>query len=598
MPIPLTLPATPAKTASRCHGPLTCCALLLAAAALALLLPHRLAAQSQAGAANADIARGIQLLQGGNITAAKLQFTAAIKADRNSADALTWRGIAENQLKQYRDAVTDFKAALQIDANAQPAHYNLALGLIRLGETDAAIRELQTVVEANPEAMEAQYNLAVLLEEKHSLAQAAAHLNTAYRLKPNDLGVIQHLLADDLALKQTTQADELLEHLRSPNTAPDAQARIAVDLLAKGFFSQAAFLLEIARPRLAASADLDRLLARAYIGSGEDFKAVHVLQNSEAADRSGQTAYLEGLAYTAAGASSEALASFRAAVAANPRDAGARFQLGMLESHGGTDARAQGLQDLGEAARLDPRNASYAVSLGRALLEVDRAAEALPYLERARAEGSEEAVRNLLLGIAQASTTGAASAQPALVRAIAIDPSIALSHDLLGFCYFQVGDYAQAAKSYQEASDLSPQTARFAYDTALALDRQNRADEALPYAEKAVHLDPSSAMNHYLLGKLYGKLERKQEAVGQLETAIGLNPDLDYSYYLLARMYLRMGDTVKAQEWNAKFQQLKKEQFKLHGVGSMSSAPSSRVAPTALLNGKQLDPESSPAEHQ
>ena len=595
MPNPLTSSVVPSRSATDRVFRLTHHALLLTGLT-ALLLPGRLVSQPQAvsSAVNAQIARGIQLLQSGQFAAAKAQFTAAVKAGPTSAAAFTWRGICENRLKQYREATTDFAAALRIDPADQPSHYNLALSLIRLNQPDAAIHQLEIVVAAAPDAVDAQYNLAILLEGKRSFTQAAEHLDVAYRTQPNELGVAQHLLLDDLAINKTTDADEILKHLQLASTPPEAQARIGAELVENGYFAQAASLIETARPRLPASSELDLLLARAYIGSREDFKAIDLLKGSQLNDRSGQRAYLEGLAYMAVGASQEAIDAFRAAAEANPAPrCKYALRIGDVEMHAGEPERALGLQELREAVRLDPRNAAYSIAVGRGLLEADHAGEALPYLEQAHAQGREEAVRNLLLGIAQAATSGVTAAEPSLQRAIELDPSIALSHNLLGFCYFQVGDYAQAAKSYKSASDLSPQTSRFAYDTALALERQNQVPEAIPYAERAVKLDPSSAMDHYLLGKLYGDSERKQEAIRELQTAIQLNPALDYPYYVLARMYLRMGDTPKAQELNAKFQQLKKDQFKLHGVASMSSAPSDKVSPAALLAGDQMDPETS-----
>jgi tetratricopeptide (TPR) repeat protein len=98
-------------------------------------------------------------------------------------------------------------------------------------------------------------------------------------------------------------------------------------------------------------------------------------------------------------------------------------------------------------------------------------------------------------------------------------------------------------------------------------------------------------MDHYLLGKLYGKMERKPEAVKELETSIRLDPTLDYPYYLLARTYMRLGDTAKAQEWNLKFQELKKRQTTFHGADNMSSKPRNTISPSVLLGGQQMDPE-------
>src|SRR5579863_3166366 len=64
-------------------------------------------AGSQADPATAEITRGLQYLQRKDLADAKLRFSAAIKANPQSADALTWRGITENQLQQYEDAARD-----------------------------------------------------------------------------------------------------------------------------------------------------------------------------------------------------------------------------------------------------------------------------------------------------------------------------------------------------------------------------------------------------------------------------------------------------------------------------------------------------------
>ena len=220
-------------------------AVLMAGATAALFSDHMVAqTQVAAGPADAYIGRGIQLMRGGQFAAAKVQFTAAVRADQKSADALTWRGICENQLKEYREASQDFEAALRIDPTALPAHYNLALSLIRLGQTDAAVRELETVVEANRDAVDAQYNLAILLEAKRSIAQAAEHLNAAYQVQPDDLGIAQHLLIDDLALGKSTAAQPILQHLQSESTPAQAQLQVGTALLEAAHFSAAAALIE------------------------------------------------------------------------------------------------------------------------------------------------------------------------------------------------------------------------------------------------------------------------------------------------------------------------------------------------------------------
>jgi tetratricopeptide (TPR) repeat protein len=561
----------------------------LIAIATAVLLSGRVVAQPEvaAGPADAYIGRGIQLMRDGEFAAAKVQFAAAVKADQKSASALTWRGICENQLKQYREASQDFEAALRIDPTALPAHYNLALSLIRLGQTDAAIRELETVVEANPDAVDAQYNLAILLEGKRSIAQAAEHLNAAYQVQPNDLGIAQHLLIDDLSLGKSAAAEPILQSLQSESTPAKAQMQIGTALLAAAHFSQAAALIESARLRLPPSKESEVLLAQAYIGAQEDFKAIDLLKNS-GQDATGTTAYLLGLAYVGAGATQEAIAAFQAAAKANPRDPKPLFHLGMIYS-AMPEQQTEALHDLREAVRLDPQNASFAIALARSLLAGDQPKQALEVLEHVHAQGVAAAERDLLFGIAQVTTSGVAVATPTLQHAVELDPSIALSHNLLGFCYFRQGDYAHAAQSYQRASDLQPDALIFAYDAALAFARANQGEEALVYAKRAVSLPSARSEDHYLLGKLYAQADRKEDAVRELKLAVEMNPDLDNSYYLLARSYMQMGDTAQAAEWNSRLTALKQKHDQSYIA--QKNAQAGEVPSSTLLRGAPMTSE-------
>ncbi len=530
---------------------------VLIAGVTAVLLSDSIVGRPQvvAGPADAAIGRGIQLMRSGQFAAAKAQFTAVIKADQKSADALTWRGICENHLRQYREAAHDFEGALRINPTAKPAHYNLALSLIRLGRSDEAVRELETVVEASPEAVDAQYNLAILLEGKGSIAQAAEHLEAAYQVQPNDLGIAQHLLMDDLALGKSADAQPILQRLQSESTPAKVQLQIGTALLEAAHFSEAAALIETARLRLPASKESDVLLAQAYIGAQEDFKAIALLKKS-GPDAAGGTAYLLGLAYVGAGATQEAITAFQAAAKANPRDPRPLFHLGVIFSAMPAQ-QPEALSDLHEAVRLDPQNAAFSIALARLLLRDDQSKQALEVLEHVHAQGVAAAERDLLLGIAQVTTSGVAVAIPTLQHAVEIDPSIALSHNILGFCYFKQGDYAQAAQLYQRASDLQPDTLIFAYDAALAFERANNSEDALVYAKRAVSLPSARSDDHYLLGKLYAKADRKEDAIRELKLAVEMNPDLDNSYYLLARTYMQMGDTRQAAEWNSRLTALK-----------------------------------------
>ena len=215
----------------------------------------------------------------------------------------------------------------------------------------------------------------------------------------------------------------------------------------------------------------------------------------------------------------------------------------------------------------------------------NQAGATLALLQDAARYARLTAQATLLLGLAQASVHGTDAARPVIEQAIALDPQIALAHNVLGFCYFRAGDYPRAYDSYAEALRLEPANGLFAYDVALDLEKQNKIAEAIPFAEKAAAVTPPPPSAQYLLGKLYAKAGKLVDAIHELEVAIQLNPSMPYPYYLLARTYMQSGDSQKAQEWNIRFQDLKRAQDKQGTLGPPSSEPADGLAPSLNITG-------------
>jgi tetratricopeptide (TPR) repeat protein len=528
-------------------------------------------AASSASPATAQIEAGITLLQRNQPAAAKLRFSAALRADAHSADALTWRGITENQLKQYDQARQDFMAALAINPHQIPAHYNLALTLVRLGQPDGAIDQLRQVVKAQPGVAEPEYNLAILLEQKHALNEAIEHLSAAHATRPDDLAVIQHLLIDLDAMGRKDEAQQLVNVVVG-STSVDVRRATGVALLEAGDYRSASALLESVRHDAAGSQETDLLLARAYIGDMEDFKAIDLLKPEAAADTSGEAAYLLGLAYEAAGATQEAATAFDTAVKQNPRNSFAQYHLGILEATD-PDRLPAALGHLRAAVALDAANPAYGLALARALLEANNAREAREVLERVRAQGPEAGERDLLRGIAEITISGPGSAAPILERAVAENPALALSDNILGFCYLSQGEMAKAAAAYAKASDLKPASRLFAHSAAVAFDRSNDPRRALLYAERAAALPDANGDDHYLLGKLLSKAGRFKDAIGELNQAVAFSPDSEESYFLLARCYMQSGESEQANAWVAKLKALQRRRESSSAAARPNAAP-------------------------
>lgn len=545
--------------------------------AFSLILPPLTSAAAQdvslptQGQSSSEIQAGIASLKHNDAATARLRFSEALRADPGSADALVWRGIAENQLKQFSNAEQDFTAALSIDPNRLPAHYNLALTLIRLGKTDRAIDELRTVVQAQPGQLEPEYNLAILLEQRHQFEEAIDHLNAAHRTHPDDIPVIQHLLSDLDATGKTDEAAAILNPLLT-STSIDTRKSVGTMLLQAGDYSAASILFESVLRDSPANRETERLLAWAYIGAQEHSKAIDLLKPLAAADSSGESAYLLGVAYEATGDVDEAKIAYETAIRSNPRNGRAAYHLGMIEAS--TPERLPtAVSYLRKAMSLEPENPAYGMALGRCLLEQNNAAEALRVLQRIRTEGTEAGERDLLLGIAEIAVRGPASAIPTLERSVREDPSLALSQNILGFCYLQGGETAKAAAAYGKASDLKPQSRIFAHSAAIGFDRANNPEQAYVYAQRAAALPDAIADDHFQLGRLLAKVGKPQEAIQELEEAIASNPDSEEAYFILARCYSQVGDNTQANLWVSKLKELQKRNAGGRAAAHTGTAP-------------------------
>jgi tetratricopeptide (TPR) repeat protein len=530
------------------------------------------------------VTRGVDLMKSNQPEDAANEFRLAGSLAPNSAEPLVWLGFAENQLHHFEESVPALLSALKIDPALETAHYNLALAYAGLGERRKAIAELQIVVKAQPAMTGAQYNLALLLEQEGRAAEAIPHLEEARRQRPSDPDLGLHLIADEIKRDKREQAVEVAWDLFERHKEPQLAGRLGSILVDLGQFDRAISMLEYASNRGANSADVARSLAGAYVGLHQYSKAIQLLKSSAADDPSGEQLYLLGVAYAGDNQLDPAIHTLTMAAERRPQDPAVHFRLGalLLQSENQTNY-ANGLNELAKAIELAPAETNHYAALGRWLLEHNRVAEAASVLQKGIENAPPSADLYLLLSVAEAVSQSTQLAQPTVEKAIRLNPNIPLAYDVLGFCYFRTGYYLSPAQSYKEASDMNPQSGRFAYDTALALERANEPDQALSYAERAAKADPEQAINHFLLGKLYSKLDRKNDSVRELETAVQLNPSLDYPYYLLARMYMRTGNIARAQELNAKLQEIKRNQMTTHGMGTMSSEPATEPTPSMLL---------------
>jgi tetratricopeptide (TPR) repeat protein len=222
-----------------------------------------------------------------------------------------------------REAITHFEKALRFSPAYAPAHSNLGLALVLEGRTDEAIEHYRAAIESKPDYAQGHYFLAAALALEHKLDEAKIQFLEALRLRPNYAEA--HARLGNLLVQQG-ENEEGLRHL---------------------------------------------------------FEAVNLRHNFW----EGQ--YYLASALTRLGRMQEAAVHFRAALRVQPDDAVTLNDLAWILA----TERDPGVRNVPEAIRLGTRacelsahtNAAYLDTLGTALSEANRWAEAINVTERAAA---------------------------------------------------------------------------------------------------------------------------------------------------------------------------------------------------------------------
>lgn len=158
------------------------------------------------------------------------------------------------------------------------------------------------------------------------------------------------------------------------------------------------------------------------VAAGVALAAVLLPFDRSRASEQSERLYSRGLVFLQEGKTEEALASFEAAVAADPNDATALFYRGV--ARGRLNDLDGAVADLSAAAERDPKLHEAALELGVALVQREQYAGAVPWLERARKVPELEGQASLFLGIAQLRLGERVQADESFRHAAEVDESL------------------------------------------------------------------------------------------------------------------------------------------------------------------------------
>jgi predicted Zn-dependent protease len=313
----------------------------------------------------------------------------------------------------------------------------------------------------------------------------------------------------------------------TPGVDGKAELVTGTSLTQRGLLSEAIPHLLAARAGGASEYAAGFNLAICYLGTGDESKAIDLLERLRAAGH--DTASVNNLlaqAYIRDGRGQPAFEAFTRASAQTPKDE----TLYAFVADACTDRRdyqlglrvvGAGLKELPESARL---HYERAVFLGR----LDRFEEARPEFERAAALAPESYIGSLALVQERLYEDKYTEAIQLLRNAIQAGHRDDQTLSLLGTVLMKQG--------------AAPGQPEFA--------------EAKQALEDSAKQRPDYPSTEIALGKLYLMEGRLQDAVTHLEAGRRLEPENREVYAGLAQAYLKMGDRTKARECQTKLLRL------------------------------------------
>jgi tetratricopeptide (TPR) repeat protein len=226
-------------------------------------------------------------------------------------------------------------------------------------------------------------------------------------------------------------------------------------------------------------------------------------------------------ARSSAGDFNGAAAAARAALALDPSLDGARFNLGLALLKGGDPS--------GAAVALAPYANDTAppavhAALGLAWMQLDRAAEAAPVLQRSIDAGVRDRDVLIAAGRAWIRTDDVRKAKAVGAILVSAAPSWIETQMLLGDIADADQDWTRARTHYDAAIRLDAAAAQPRYALGLLLYKEREYDAAADAFTRAVALNPSHVSAHYYLGLLELDRGNAPLAVTLLERAAVLAP--------------------------------------------------------------------------
>ncbi len=175
----------------------------------------------------------------------------------------------------------------------------------------------------------------------------------------------------------------------------------------------------------------------------------------------------------------------------------------------------------------DPHNLRPLCYKGRALMAMDRSAEAVVTLERLAQAYPVWYVGLHNLAVAYQRSHNAANAVEIAQRALRLFPQGAETYNAMACAYLDAKEYEKSEENVRKALELSPENHEYWYNLGLALYHQGKKVEAVEQMERSIQMNPEYALPYKDVGAMYRERGDIQLACERMAVALRLDPNID-----------------------------------------------------------------------
>lgn len=140
-------------------------------------------------------------------------------------------------------------------------------------------------------------------------------------------------------------------------------------------------------------------------------------------------------------------------------------------------------------------------------------------------------------------------------KAYALDPNLHATRLNEAIARLNLQQFPQARTILQDLSQEEPKNPRVWYNLGLYEKSIGHPSESAQYFERVASLDSADADCRYFLGQDYMALQNYPKAIESFDSALKLNRFHVSAQFALAQAYQRSGNTDKAREYLARFQE-------------------------------------------